>query len=446
MAIYVPMKHFYTIDEVKRLLKGSIIKRLPPCEQSDTNQQILREHEFGFEALLTGKGEEKILLPEDGSVVFLYRGQNKEYMPCFPSLYRIKPKELSPAEVFVWRMRLILFMDMLDSYPIVNKFFKRNNFKLDYEGLGQHYGLSTSVLDLTSNLDIALFFMTCWYDKPNDCYRPFNDGIDHEGILYVFCPMLANEPSPLRIADFMKENITPIGLQPFLRPARQKGYALHISKGNSTKSWAYRIKFSNEDSRHYFELLNGGNDLWISDILADKTKQIECIASFSFKTFDRAYALFRPKGYSKTKLKNELNSLGILLAKNGPIISFSEDECISIVKKWNAGEGKVFCDMIGRRPWHDILDDSTDQPHDEFTAKVSTPHDYRTLQMIADLFLLQMLANPEGPEGAEWINYKGTPNETHRPFTKKEQEWNRIPGKFVNLFAKRHLNESDYKI
>lgn len=84
IAKYSPMKHFYTIDEVKRLLRGSIIKRLPPCEQSDINQQILREHELGFEAILTGKGEEKILLPEDGSVVFLYRGQNREFSPCFP--------------------------------------------------------------------------------------------------------------------------------------------------------------------------------------------------------------------------------------------------------------------------------------------------------------------------------------------------------------------------
>ena len=66
------MQHLYTIEEVKQHLKRSITKRLPPCEQSDINQQILREHELGFEAVLTGKGDEKTLLPEDGSVVFLY--------------------------------------------------------------------------------------------------------------------------------------------------------------------------------------------------------------------------------------------------------------------------------------------------------------------------------------------------------------------------------------
>ena len=441
------MNKLFTIQEVKQLINDSIVKRLPPCEKSDINQQILRDHELGFEAILTGDGDEKILLPEDGAVVFLFRGQCKEYTPCYPSLYRTNPKELTPAEVFLWRMRLVLFKDMIDSYPIVDKFFKRHNFKVDYEGLAQHYGLLTSVLDLTSNIDIALFFATCWYDKPNDCYRPFDDGIEHEGIIYVFCPVLANEPSPLRIGDFMKENITPIGLQPFLRPARQKGYALHIPKGNSTKSWAYRIKFTNEDSRHYYDMFSGGNDLWVYDILADKTKQIAEITEFSFKSFDRAYARYRPKGYSKSKLKKELKDLGVTLSKNTSQILFTNDEIRTTIDKWNAVMGKKFCDMIGRRPWHEIIDESAETPNKyEYTAKVSESHDYRTLQMIGELALINMLSHPEGPDEAEWINYKNTPNETHRPFTKKEQEWTRVPGKLVNMFAKRYLTEDDYII
>lgn len=439
------MNRLFTIQEVKHLIKESIVKRLPPCEKSDINQQILRDHELGFEAILTGSGDEKILLPEDGAVVFLYRGQNKEYIPCYPSLYRTYPKELTPAEVFLWRMRLVLFKDMIDSYPIVDQFFKRHNFKVDYEGLAQHYGLLTSVLDLTSNLDVALFFATCWYDKSNNCYKTFDDGVEHEGIIYVFCPMLANEPSPLRIGDFMKENITPTGLQPFLRPARQKGYALHIPKGNSTKSWVYRIKFTDEDSRHYYDLFSGGNDLWVYDILADKTKQIAETTAFSFKLFERTYAQYRPKGYSNSKLKKELKELGVTLSKNASLILFSDDEIRTAIEKWNAGDGKKFCDMIGRRPWHEILDESNEtQNKDKYTAKVSEPHDYRTLQMIGELSLLNMLSHPEGPDDAEWINYKNTPVETHRPFTKKEQEWTRVPGKFVNLFAKRYLTEEDY--
>lgn len=45
------------------------------------------------------------------------------------------------------------------------------------------------------------------------------------------------------------------------------------------------------------------------------------------------------------------------------------------------------------------------------------------------------MSYPEGPDEAEWINYKNMPNETTR-----------IPGKFVNMFAIRYLTKEDYII
>ena len=442
------MNRFFSISEIKHLIKESTRKRLFPCEQSDVNQQIVRDHELGFETVLTDNGDEKILLPEDGAVVYLFRGQNQEYIPCYPSLYREFPRPLTESEIFTWRMRFILFCDMLDTYPIVDKFFKRHHFKIDYEGLAQHYGLLTSVLDLTSNIDIALFFATCWYDKDEDCYKPFSDGKEHEGILYVFCPLLANEPTPLCIAEFMKKNITPIGLQPFLRPARQKGYALHLSKGKSTKSWAYRFKFSNEDSLTYYDLFHGGQDLRIYDVLAENTKRIMKIRRFSYEVFARTYEKFRPKGLSRTKLKKALAVDGITLVKYAEVVHFSKDEKKEAIKKWNDGEGKQFCDTIGRRPWHEELDkhEPISEKKGQFNVKVGPLNPYRTLKMLAENALLGMLAHPEGPDGAEWINYKNTPNETHRPFNKKEQEWSKVPGRLVNLFAKKYLEEEDYLI
>lgn len=443
------MGKVFSIEEVKRLVTESSIKRMLPCDQSEINRQIMRDHELGFEAVLTGDGDEKILLPEDGAVVYLFRGQNQEFKPCYPSLYRTTPRPLSNAEIFLWRMRLVVFRDMVDSYPIVEHFFNRHNFKVDYEGLAQHYGLYTSVLDLTSNLDIALFFATCRYDRDNDCYRPYDDGEEHDGILYVFCPMLANEPTPLRIGDFMKENITPIGLQPFLRPARQKGYALHIRKGCSTKSWAYRIKFSDEDSRHYYEMFHGGEDLWISDILADKTKEIAGLNIFSFRTFERAFEEYRPAGYPKRKLKRELQALGVSLQKQVPEIGFNEQECIEAIENWNDHTGREFCDTIGRRSWYLIKNEPKEIPEtpgEEIKVDVGNVNNFRSLQMIAEMAMISTLAHPEGPDEAEWINYKNTPNETHRLFNKGEQGWTKVPAKFVNLFAKRYLTEEDYLI
>lgn len=436
----------YSIEEIRNLIKESARKRLMPYEQSNINQQIVLEHEIGFEAVLTGDGDEKILLPEDGNVVYLYRGQNAEYIPCFPSLYRITPREMTAAEIFAWRTRLVVFEEMLNSHPLVSKFFMRHNFKLDYEGLAQHYGLYTSVLDLTSNLDIALFFAMCWYDHDHDCYRPFDDGKVHEGILYIFCPMRANEPSPCRIAEYMKTNITPIGLQPFLRPARQKGYALHIQKGRSTKSWAYRFRFTNDDSLAIYTQFHEGHDLWIDDILADKTKLVKNITDFSFEVFNQAYLRFRPKGYSKTKLKRELISQGVSLSKtmNQPI--FSEEECSDFIIKWNNGEGEKFCETIGRRPWFETTDASSDMNDGDHKVNIINTQNYRTLKMIAESESIRFLSHPDGPEGAEWINYMNTPNETHRPFTKQEQQWTKIPAHMENLFSKRFLTPNDFFI
>lgn len=217
-----------TIQEVIQAMDASMRKRDLLSEMSPVNKEILQKMGSGtFEAVLTGNGDEKCLIPEVGTLQYLYRGQNEEYVPCVPSIYRGNPSE---EEFFVERMRLEIFSRLLDSHPVIDRFFKRHNFKIDYEGLAQHYGLKTSVLDLTSSFDIAMFFATCKYDRNVDKYFCYDDGMSHEAILYVFDPVLDNEPSPSSSEqDYMNNNITPIGLQAFPRPGIQQGYALHIA-------------------------------------------------------------------------------------------------------------------------------------------------------------------------------------------------------------------------
>lgn len=435
-----------TIAEIKDKLARSVRDKLMKCEKSDINQQIVRDREIGFEAVLTGNGDEKTLLPEDHPFVFLYRGQNREFAPCLPSLFRPNPQLPSEAEKFLWRMRLILFHLLLDSYPIVEHFFKRHNFKIDYEGLAQHYGLLTSTLDLTSNLDIALFFATCWYDREEDCYRPFDDGMEHTGILYVFCPMRANEPTPCKVSQYLNENITPIGLQPFLRPAVQKGYALHMAEGRSTKSWAYRFQFTCEDSRYFYDMFDEGRALWIYDIMAEKSKLLTRITQFSHAVFKETWHRFRPKGISRSKLFKELDKMGISFSKCAEEIVFTQEEAADIIRRWNAGEGADFCNRICRRPWYERIGDESIEGDGEINVKVGEMHPYRTLSMLGNVATLSLIASPEGPEGAEWVNYYNRPNESRRWFTKAEQQWHKCGGELTCLFGKRYLTESDWKI
>lgn len=242
-----------TLNEVKQSIEESLLKRDLLHELTPANKELLSRRIGTFEAVLTGKGDEKCLIPDDGILHYLFRGQNKEFDPCLPYLYRNTPNDV---QVFIERMKLIQFEHLLGTHPVVTRFFKKNNFLVDSEGLAQHYGLKTAVLDLTSCLDVALFFATCKYINSTDSYDYYHEeGETHEGVLYVFDPLFDNEPAPSFLMNkYLHGKITPIGLQAFSRPGIQHGYALHLEKGESTKCWMFKFTFTSEESKYYYDM------------------------------------------------------------------------------------------------------------------------------------------------------------------------------------------------
>lgn len=389
-----------------------------------------------FEAVLSGKGNEKYLIPEETFSTYLYRGQNIEFIPCIPTLYRNNPSEV---EIFLNRMRLVVFKHLLNSYPIINGFFKKNHFFIDVEGLAQHYGLKTSVLDLTNSLEVALFFATCYYDKSSNKYEYYVGNNIHHGILYVFDPYFDNEPVPPLHTEFLNGNIRPIGLQPFRRPAVQKGFSLRIKKGDSVKCYIYRFTFSSEDSKHYYDKFEGGSKLFIQDDIADKTLAISKLLEFSYKTFDETYSLFRPKGYSKTKLKKLLkNNLGVLFNSKLPYILFSKDESKKIVDKWNVSEGEKVANSIVQKCT--IERSGTDKNGNPIFSGKKT--EFRTLRMLSLKNFIATLYSPGGPLNSTWVNYTNTP----APQRSSKGEIEVIPASGTEVFGKPYLKEEDWKI
>lgn len=109
-----------TLNEVIQAIESAKEKRDFMHELTPANKELLSRRNGTFEAVLTGKGEEKCLIPEVGVLHYLYRGQNEEFVPCIPTIYRGAPTDV---HVFIQRMRLIQFERLLKSHPVVTGFF-----------------------------------------------------------------------------------------------------------------------------------------------------------------------------------------------------------------------------------------------------------------------------------------------------------------------------------
>lgn len=224
-----------------------------------------------------------ILLPTSLDYGVLYRGQGQYYRKCLPTLYR---DELTEDEIFVEHVRIAEFRLFLEQFE-VTRHFEECGYIVDYVGLAQHYGLKTNVLDVTSDIDISMFFAMCDYDKGTDTYKPKTEDKEYIGYIYA---ILANETSE----DFgvFSNKINVIGLQPFLRPGKQKGYACHVGKKGMLSGYLYSFSYTKEDSEAIYNHYHHGDDLWCKDDIVDTAKKIAITKTFSSEAVSLAVRMF----------------------------------------------------------------------------------------------------------------------------------------------------------
>lgn len=242
-----------------------------------------------YEIVKVADGKGFILLPTKLDRGVIYRGQGQIYNPCLPTLYR-QPR--TKEEIFVEQVRIAEFRLLLEQYGVTKK-FEQNHYNIDYVGLAQHYGLNTSVLDFTSDIEIALFFAMCDYDKTEDCYKPKTE--DKEYVGYIYAKLThetsdkGNDNNPF---GTFSGRVKVIGVQPFKRPGAQRGFSFAAGPNGLQDGYLYSFSYTKKDSEYIYNHYHKGTDLWCKDDIAEYAKMIRDTDTFSSQAVSLATKMF----------------------------------------------------------------------------------------------------------------------------------------------------------
>nr|MBD5376966.1 FRG domain-containing protein [Bacteroides sp.] len=246
-----------------------------------------------FEAILNPSGK-FTLWPTAMDYVFLFRGQQDFHPTCCPTLFR---GNKSADEMFKERLKLAEFELLISQFPSF-KFFKSRDFEIDVVGLAQHYLIDTEILDLTSSLDVALFFAMCDFDGKN--YHPKIE--DREYIAYIYAYPFAHEIDVMK--QRLNNRVRPIGLQPFKRPGEQCGYAMRMRKEESFKAFIYSVSFTKNDSELIFNWFQKNRPLFFEDEFSRRIDLLRTSEKFSFAALKIAAKNYSAECYGTKKTAN----------------------------------------------------------------------------------------------------------------------------------------------
>lgn len=328
-----------------------------------------------------------MLLPTSRDNCVLYRGQGIYKSPCLPSIYRGNRSE---ADIFADRIRAVEFELMLKRFDITQR-FENAHFDVDYVGLAQHYGINTDVLDLTVDIRIALFFAMCRFNSATNRYEPQKDDIEHIGYIYAVLPLSNyNSKGNADMLDYVfDDKIKAIGLQPFERPGRQKGFSLHYTDSVSDiNGYLYSFSYTKSDSEKIYQEFGGDdNYLWCKDEIAEHALDIVNAKSFTYKAFSLAASRFY-KGTSKNNVAKMMREAGYSFVSPKKVL-------------W--GSFQNFC---SNEKWNDIVSNIIRRTHIEGRKRM----EFRNTKVLGRSMMLTLLGcgldAPEGYDsGFEFIQY-----------------------------------------
>lgn len=227
--------------------------------------------------------QKMLLMPGSPSRGKYFRGQREYYSTCCASIHR----GLNDNDVLVERLRLCEFSILLSTHPVVKDYINAG-FHVDVEGLAQHYGIATSILDLTNNKWTAAFFACTNYQ--NGVYQILDDSYKTKmGILY----MLEAHP-----AEGFPE-IFVIGAQPLERPTRQNAFGVRLEEQQNFNDLpGLRIipfRHDEEAEQLIFDMFYRSKRLFPDDMFVDVVEQLKQETSISFNAAELCHETYYPQ-------------------------------------------------------------------------------------------------------------------------------------------------------
>ena len=292
------------------------------------------------------------LAPTSRTPKTFFRGQSCYYEKCLPSLFRCTDKDQEreelKAHLQTMEMGLIMFyhpvVKFINETPIDFNGLGKITFGPNLEGIAQHYGIKTRLLDFTNDIWAAAFFASTSYDGT---YMPIiisDESVFSQryGVLYrIDCDYHDGR-------DCNNDNIYPIGLQYFNRPGKQSGYARlmddhkNLHEVENLKKIFFR--HDNKASNLIFMLSQFGNRYIPRDSLAGVVTEICKHDRFCKASVDCAR-----KAYYSTmdeeEFRNKVIESGFEITETLNA-TFDNQLVIEECNEWNNGERERFINNV----------------------------------------------------------------------------------------------------
>lgn len=270
------------------------------------------------------------LMPGPEFFPLLYRGQTEYHEKCYPAIFR---NSLTEIDRLIEIIRVVQFEILLKKHPTIKELDEYKildcKFKVDYEGLAQHYRFKTPLLDFTRSYEIAMFFARCRYIEASDEYEPLNENC-RPGVLYTI---------DLRAAKKHLKSGQPIdivGFQALPRPGDQKAFSYRLARNENLNEKPFIqkqiIEHDKEKSERIFEQFDGGNKFFSkNEVIENKVKEIKGAKSLSRVAFDLTYSRYC-SGYNKEEVLDSLKKKGLFLEDIE--ITFTNGEIAKMQREW----------------------------------------------------------------------------------------------------------------